>query len=128
MSIFSAQRFLLYGYFIALSVTHRSLSHSTLIKPSDVLLDGTGHITTRVYPQRSHSFTRREEDDLHRRVTTQCDTCDTWQINLPNVREILWKRPASEFGQLSGVGNLTEHPGGFSKVPTSEFGHLPGIG
>ncbi len=76
----------MHGHFIALSIRHRSLSHSTLIKPSDVLSDGTGHITTRVHPQDSHSFTRREDNDLRRRVTTQCDT---WQHNLPNVREVL---------------------------------------
>ncbi len=166
----------MHGYFIAFSVTHRSLSYSTLIKPSDVLSDETGHITNRVHPCGSHFLTRREEDDLHRRVTTQCETCDTWLHNLPNVqevlgtanycrsryifthrelpniqevpreyrhwssvtnwvftnlpdiREFLWKKSASEFGQLLGVGRLTEHLGGFSKVLTSEFGHLSGIG
>ncbi len=65
------------------------LSHSTLIEPSDVLSNGTGHITTRVHHQGSHSYTRREEDDLRRRVTTQRDTCDTRQINQLNVREVL---------------------------------------
>ena len=80
------QAFLVHGYFIALSISHRLLSHSTLIKPSNVLSDATEHITTRVHPQGSHSFNRREEDDFPRRVTIQCDT---WQHNLPNVREVL---------------------------------------
>ncbi len=53
----------MHRYFIALSVKHPSLSHSNLIKPSEVLSDGTGHITTRVHPQGSHSFTRREGDE-----------------------------------------------------------------
>ena len=47
---------------------------------------------------------------------------------LPDIQEVLWKRPGSKVGQLSGIGRLTEHPGVFSKVQTSEFGHLSGIG
>ncbi len=47
--------------------------------------------------------------------------------NLPDIREFLWNGPTSEFGRLSGVGKLTEHSRGFSKVPTSEFEHLPRI-
>ncbi len=166
----------MHGYFITLSVTHRSLSYFTSIKTSDILSDETGHITIRVHPQGSHSFTCLEEDHLRRRVTTQCDTCDTWHYNLPNVREVLgtvdnhdsgdvlthrelpniwevsrehrhlssvtywvfinlpdirkvlWNGLTSEFGHLSGVGRITEHPVGFSKVPTFDFGHLSRIG
>ena len=47
--------------------------------------------------------------------------------NSADIREVLWKPPTSEFGQISGIRRLTEHPEGFSKVPTSEFGHLSGI-
>ncbi len=67
---------------------HHSRNHSTLRKSSDVLSDGTGHITIRVHPRGNHSLTRHEEDDLRRRVITLCDTYDTWKHNLPNVREV----------------------------------------
>ncbi len=139
-------------------------------------MDERGHIKTRVHPKGSRPFTRREEDDLRRCVATQCDTCDTRQLyipnvraglgtakyclsryllihrepgnirevsgeyrdwssvtywvlkNLPHIREVLRNGLTSEFGHLSGVAILIEHPRGFSKAPTSEFRHLPGIG
>ena len=34
-------------------------------------------------------LTRRVQDDFRRRVTAECNTCNTWQINLPDVREFL---------------------------------------
>ncbi len=61
----------------------------SLIKPSDVLSDGTRYITTRVHHQGSHTVTGREDDYLRRRVTTQRETCNTWQSYLSNVREVL---------------------------------------
>ncbi len=35
----------------------------------------------------SHAFTISENNDSLRRLTTQCDTCDTRQLDLPTIRE-----------------------------------------
>ena len=43
-----------------------------------------------------------------------------------DIREVLWQKAKFDFGHLSGIGKLIEHPGGFWKVLTSEFEHFPG--
>ena len=59
-----------------------------LRKLSNELLNRLGHVNTFVHRQGSYSSIRRKQDIFCRRVTAHCDTSNTWQINLPNVREI----------------------------------------
>ncbi len=114
------------GYCYALSVTQRSPSHSTLIKLSDILSDGTGQIKTRVNSQGSDPLTHREGNDLRRGVTTECETWETWQHNLPNVREVLGTANYCHSRNILTHRELPKIREIFSRAPTSEFGHLLG--
>ncbi len=94
------------------------MSHSTVIKTSDVLSDGTGHITTRVHPQGSNFLTRREEDDLRRRVSTQ--------YKPPERPGDSWNCQLLPFALPFHTSRTTEHPGFFLESTDIQVRSLTG--